>query len=195
MIKMISNLDYARKTRRITRAIAKKYTELTWVDEPLFWRNRIENTNANDKGLLCHRWGVIGDSPVLTKLLKDYISHKTEEEFRQCVHNLVCKMLKSGYLEYSPETRHNPTYSGKITDVGAIELIQRDGSTVKGGHLALSQMAYHLPANDLILFIRTLRSNSIAISVFFLTVLQVIELLSNLGILDRLKTTIEAAIQ
>ncbi|MCY4105165.1 MAG: hypothetical protein OXG02_00435 [Chloroflexi bacterium] len=197
---MIRKLRSDRRVRRITRSLVRLYMDLTWIDEPLFWRNRVDNHSTSiiditkkfsatdHENRIWHKWGFVGDTLMLRNFLKDYISHKTEEEFAQGVHDLACKMLKKGYIEYTPESYIGSRYEGNINDVGDIKITQRRGTTTTGGHLSLSQKAYSLPSNDLMHFVSLLStflvSHATALILIILALLQIIEIVSNLGIVE-----------
>jgi len=169
---------------------------LTWIDDPIFYRNTIDEPPASincitsrfsptdHEGHLWHKWGITGDEPVLSNFLNDFLPHETEEQFAQNVHDLACKMLKKGYLEYTPESYIGSRYEGEMNDVGKISITQRKGSSVTGSHLALSQKAYSLPSNELMQFISLLLSHAMPITLVLLAVLQIVEIARNLGVIN-----------
>lgn len=192
---MIKKLRSDRKVRRITRSLATLLIDLTWVDHPLFWRNRIETpptsvshitgklSSTEEARRQWHKWGLVGDKSILNDFLRDFLPHESDAQFTQNVHDLACKMFKKGYLEYTPESYVGSTYEGEMNDVGKIRITQRNSNTVTGNHLSLSQKAYSLPPNDSMQFISLLVSNAMPITVVILTVLQVLEIARNLGLI------------
>lgn len=199
---MIKKLRSDRKVRRITRSLARLYIDLTWVDSPLFMREIIDEpsssishiteklSSTDRESRLWHKWGFTGDAPILSNFLKDFLPHKTEEQFAQNVHDLACKMLKKGYLEHTPQSYIGSRYEGEMNDVGKISITQRNSNMVTGNHLSLSQKAYSLPSNDSLQFISLLLSNAMPLTLVLLAVLQILEIARNLGIVDWVRTFI-----
>lgn len=159
------------------------------VDEPSSSISHITEkfSSTERESRLWHKWGFTGDAPVLSNFLKDFLPHKTEEQFAQNVHDLACKMLKKGYLEHTPRSYIGSRYEGEMNDVGKISITQRNSNTVTGNHLSLSQKAYSLPSNDSMQFISLLLSHAMPITLVLLTVLQVLEIARNLGVVDFIK--------
>lgn len=204
---MIKKLKSDRKVRRITRSVAKLYIDLTWIDEPLFWQNKIDKPSSSvshitekflsedHKSWLWHKWGFVGDEPVLREYLKEFLPHETEEQYAQNVHDLVCNMFKKGYLEFTPQSYIGSRYVGEVNDVGNIRITQSRGSSVTGNHLSLSPQAFSLPSNDLMHFVSLLStflvSHATALILIILALLQIIEIASNLGIEDWIRTFIQ----
>ena len=196
---MIKKLRSGRKVRRITRSLVRLYIDLTWVDDPLFWRNTIDKpsssishitekfSSTDHEGRLWHKWGLVGDAPVLSNFLKDFLPHETEEQFSQNVHDLACEMLKKGYLEHTPQSYIGSRYEGEMNDVGRIRITQRNSGNVTGDHLSLSQKAYSLSSGDLMQLISLLPSQAMTITLIILAVLQILEIAHNLGIVDFIK--------
>ena len=192
---MIKRLRSERKVRTITRSLARLYIDLTWVDSPLFMQEIVDDPSTSISHItekfsstdrerrLWHKWGFTGDEPVLSNFLKDFLPHETEAQFAQNVHDLACKMLKKGYLEHTPRSHIGSRYEGEMNDVGRISITQRNSNMVTGNHLSLSQKAYSLPPNDSMQFISLLVSNAMPITVVILTVLQVLEIARNLGLI------------
>jgi len=197
---MFRKLRSDRKIRRITRSLVRLYIDLTWIDAALFWRNTVDKpsssvshiterfSSTDHEGRLWHKWGFVGDAPVLSIFLKGFLPHETDEQFAQNVHDLACKMLKKGYLEHTPQSYIGSRYEGQINDVGEIRITQHNSSSVTGDHLSLSPKAYSLQSNDLMHFISTLWSslvsNATALTLILLAVLQIIEIARDLGIVD-----------
>ena len=199
---MFKKLRSDRKVRRITRSLVRLYIDLTWIDDPLFWRNRIDQPSSSVSHLtekfsskdhedrLWHRWGFVGDALIPSNFLKDFLSHETEEQFAQNVHNLACKMLKKGYLEHTPQSYIGSRYEGEMNDVGKIRITQHNSGSVTGNHLSLSKKAYSLPSTEAMQFISLLLSHAMPITLIILTVLQVLEIARNLGIVDFIRVLI-----
>ena len=197
---MIKKLRSDQQVRRITRSLVKLYIDLTWIDSPLFMRNRIDKPSSSvshitekllstdHEARLWHEWGFTGDAPVLSNFLKDFLPHETDEQFAQNVHNVACKMLKKGYLEYTPQSYIGARYDGEMNDVGNISITQRNSSMVTGNHLSLSQKAYSLPSNDSMQFISLLLSHAMPITLVLLAVLQIMEIARNLKIEDWIRS-------
>ena len=195
---MIKKLRSDRKVRRITRSLVRLHIDLTWIDNPLFMQRRIDRpsssinhitekfSSTDYEGRLWHKWGFTGDEPVLSNFLKDFLPHETEEQFAQNVHNLACKMLKKGYLEFTPRSYIGSRYEGEVNDVGKISITQSHSGIVTGNHLTLSKKAFSLPSNELMQFVSLLLSNAMPITLVLLAVLQIMEIARNLGIVDYL---------
>lgn len=193
---MIRKLRHDRRVRAITRSLVRLHIDLTWIDEPLFMRKRIDEPSSSvshitdrfssldHQGRLWHKWGFVGDARLLTLFLQDHLSHESEEQFAQDVHDLACKMIKKGYLEYAPNMPSDSTYEGDISDVGRIRVTHRNTGSVTGKFLKLSQKAYSLPSNDPLQFMAVLLSNAMPLTLVLLTVLQVMEIARNLGVID-----------
>lgn len=193
---MIKKLRSDRKVRIITRSLVRLYIDLTWIDSPLFRQQIIdepsssvshitEKFSSTERGSrLWHKWSFTGDAPVLSNFLKDFLPHETEGQFAENVHDLACKMLKKGYLQHTPQSYIGSKYEGEMNDVGKISITQRNSNMVTGNHLTLSQKAYSLPSNDSMQFISLLLSHAMPITLVLLSVLQVLEIARNLGIVD-----------
>ena len=191
---MIKKLRSDREARSITRSLVRLYIDLTWIDNPLFRREIIDEASSSishvtekfsstdREGRLWHKWGFTGDAPVLSIFLKDFLPHETEEQFAQNVHDLACKMFKKGYVEYTPQSYIGSRYEGEMNDVGKISITQRNSNMVTGNHLSLSQKAYSLPSNESMQFISLLLSHAMPITLVILTVLQVLVIARDLGI-------------